>query len=119
MTAIKHQQTPAQVRKIRIRGKLFGTASRPRLTVFRSNQHLYLQVIDDEAQRTLVATSDVGKKTMLKGTKTQRATQLTENFLPLLQKKGIKVLIFDRGSYKYHGRVKAIAEALREGGIKV
>ncbi|OGJ37283.1 MAG: 50S ribosomal protein L18 [Candidatus Pacebacteria bacterium RIFOXYB1_FULL_39_46] len=134
MSRIKRNQSLAQTRKIRVRSKLYGSATRPRLTIFRSNQHLYLQVIDDDAQQTLVAVSDVidksssqktqskkveSKKTESKITKTERSILVAQELLQLLQKKGIKTLVFDRGAYKYHGRVKAVAETLREGGIQV
>jgi large subunit ribosomal protein L18 len=119
MTIIKRNKTLAQMRKLRVRGKLFGTASRPRLTVFRSNEHLSLQAIDDQANKTLLGLSDVSKKVTHQGTKTERAVKLTQDFVKKLQKLEIKALVFDRGSYKYHGRVKAVAEALREAGIKV
>ncbi|MFH2118412.1 MAG: 50S ribosomal protein L18 [Candidatus Paceibacterota bacterium] len=119
MSTIKRNQSLAKTRKIRVRSKLHGSATRPRLTVFRSNQHLYLQVIDDDSQRTLVSTSDVVGKSTLKGTKTERSVLVAQELLKLLQKQDIKALVFDRGSYKYHGRVKAVAETLREGGIQV
>lgn len=96
---------------------MHGTAERPRLTVFRSNQHVYVQAIDDEAQRTLAAANDAAGT--VTGTKTERARQVAQALNKQLQKAKITKLIFDRGSYKYHGRVKAVAEALREAGIEV
>jgi large subunit ribosomal protein L18 len=119
MSVIKRNRTSAKSRKIRVRGKLHGSATRPRLTVFRSNQHLYLQAIDDEAQQTLASATDAGKATKISGNKTERAKALAEKLLKSLQKAEIKAVVFDRGSYKYHGRVKAVAETLREGGIKL
>lgn len=119
MPAIRHQHTAAQKRQARIRAKLHGTASRPRLTIFRSNLHTHLQVIDDEANKTLVSLSDISKGNKFKGTKTERAIQVTAELIKLLTKAKIKAVVFDRGSYKYHGRVKAVAETLRQGKIKV
>lgn len=119
MPVIKHHQTPAQKRASRVRAKLFGTADRPRLTVFRSQQHISVQVIDDETQKTLISVSDLGKDNKMKGTKTERATEVAQELLTQLKKNKITKLAFDRGAYKYHGRVKAVAVALREGGIEV
>jgi large subunit ribosomal protein L18 len=98
---------------------MHGTAERPRLSIFRSNRYTYLQVIDDDQQQTLLAVNDAGQEAKLKGTKTQRAEKLAADLAKQLKKAKIKALVFDRGSYKYHGRVKAIAETLRAEGIKV
>ena len=119
MSIIKRNKTLTASRKMRVRSKLHGTADRPRLTVFRSNQHIYLQVVDDDAQKTLLSATDATKKSTVKGTKIERAQVVAELLLKLLQKAEIKALVFDRGAYKYHGRVKAVAETLREGGIKL
>lgn len=104
-------------RKARVRSKIFGTAKRPRLSVFRSNKGMYLQLIDDEAGRTLASVNISEIKN--KGTKTDVSALagklLTEKALKL----GIKQVVFDRGAYKYHGRIKAVAEAAREGGLKI
>lgn len=106
-------------RQKRIRTKIVGTAIRPRLTVFRSNEHISLQVIDDSIAKTLVSASDLDKAKKLKGTKTERAIATSKVLLELLKKNKIENLVFDRSYYKYHGRIKAVAEALREGGIKL
>lgn len=119
MPVIQHNIKLPAKRKARVRAKIYGTAKRPRLTVFRSNEHTYLQAINDDAQKTLVAASDAAKTSKIKGTKTERAVQVAEGFVSLLKKAKIKAVVFDRGSYKYHGRVKAIAETLRKEGIKV
>lgn len=119
MPVIKHNQTPAMKRKARVRGKLFGTAKRPRLTIFRSNLHTYLQAVDDEAQKTLASATDAGKDNKVKGTKSERAQQVAQNLAAQLKKAKINAVVFDRGAYKYHGRVKAVAETLREGGINL
>lgn len=123
MANINHNLSIAEKRKRRVRSKLHGTAKRPRLNVNKSNKYTYLQVIDDAAGKTLVAASDVAlKKALKKGqavTKTQGAIQATEELLKAMKKAKITAVVFDRGQYKYHGRVKAVAETLREAGIKV
>lgn len=102
-------------RHVRIRKKLSGTADRPRLVVFRSLTGIYAQVIDDEAGKTLAEASDAKNK---KGTKAERAIQVgTEVAKKALEKK-IKTCVFDRNGYKYHGCVKALADAAREAGLK-
>ena len=106
-------------RQKRIRTKIVGTSARPRLTVFRSNQHISLQVIDDQAGKTLASASDLVKGQKAKVTKTASAVAVSKVLLGLLAKKKITSLVFDRSYYKYHGRVKAVAETLREGGIKL
>jgi len=94
-------------RKIRIRAKISGTAERPRVVVFRSNSHLYLQAIDDASGKTLASTSDLKSKENV-------AESLANN---LLDKK-IKKIVFDRGGYKYHGRIKEVADNLRKAGLE-
>lgn len=118
MPATRYYQQLAAKRERRVRAKLHGTAKRPRLNIFRSNQHTYLQVIDDDKGVTLAAvnTLQVDKE---KGTKTQRAISLTTRLMKQLTDKKIKALVLDRGSYRYHGRIKAIADTLREGKIEV
>ena len=100
-----------------VRSKIAGTADRPRVTVFRSNQHIYAQVIDDKKGETLAAASDLGQA--YKGTKIEKAEQVAKDLAKQLKKKKITKLAFDRGPYKYHGRVKIVAEVLREEGIKI
>lgn len=111
------QHTSKQKRKMAVRSKLYGTAKRPRLSVFRSNQHIQLQVINDETGKTLLGISDMGQD-QSKGTKTERAVKAAQQLAKKLKAKKIQAIVFDRGSYRYHGRVKAVAEALREAGIK-
>jgi len=107
------------VRHRRIRAKIKGTADRPRLVVFRSNKHLFLQIIDDEKGKTLVGIGDVGKdKKLKKTTKTNTAFDLGKKVAEEAVKKNIKSIVFDRGGYAYHGRVKSVAEGAREGGLK-
>jgi len=115
MSQVKHLTTK-QRRKITVRKKLRATG-RPRLTVFRSNQHIYLQLIDDEAGVSLVSASSATKEKKYTGTKTEKATQVAQELAQLIKKKKINQIVFDRGPYKYHGRVKAVAEELRKAGI--
>ncbi|MEK7212708.1 MAG: 50S ribosomal protein L18 [Patescibacteria group bacterium] len=103
----------------RTRARIFGTADKPRLVVFRSNRFIYAQLIDDSAQRTLLSASDRG---LDKGAKTKNKSALAEAIGEALAKKadaaGIKRVVFDRRAYAYHGRVKALAEGARKGGLK-
>ncbi len=103
-------------RVLRVRSNLMGSAVRPRLSVFRSNQNLAVQLIDDEKHQTLLGLSTAGIKA--KGTKLEQATALGQALAETAGKQGIKAAIFDRGAYRYHGRVKAVAEAARTGGLK-
>jgi large subunit ribosomal protein L18 len=105
----------------RVRSKVKGTASRPRLCVFRSLSHIYAQVIDDVAGRTLAAASDIekalaasrdGKK------KTDVAVAVGDLVARRAREKGVEQVVFDRGGYRFHGRVKALAEAARKAGLR-
>lgn len=97
-------------RQKRVRSKVHGTAERPRLAIYRSNKHVFLQAIDDDAAKTLVGKSDKG----LKGeNKTKRAEATATAVADALAKMGVTKLVFDRRHYRYHGRVKAVAEAMR------
>ena len=105
----------------RVRLKVSGTAERPRLCVFRSSTHLYAQVIDDAAGRTLVAASSVDKETRKQiqgGGNVAAAKIVGQAVAARARAKGISQVVFDRGGYRYHGRVKALAEAAREAGLK-
>ena len=120
---MKKTKTPtaARIRRHRrVRRRLSGTPERPRLAVFRSLSHIYAQVIDDSSGRTLVAASDLeadlrsqrdGKK------KAQVAGLVGDALARKAVEKGIKAVVFDRGGFKFHGRVKALAEAARKGGL--
>ena len=119
MSDIKVNNKTRIKRQKRVRAKIVGTSARPRLTVFRSNEHVSIQVVDDSIGKTLVSASDMGKDNKIKGNKTERAIAVSKALLEGLKKKKIDSLVFDRSYYKYHGRVKAIAETLREGGIKL
>ncbi len=98
----------------KIRAKIKGDLSVPRLCVFRSNNHIYAQLINDEQKKTIISISDEG----LKGKKQEIAKQVGINLAEKAKENKIEKVVFDRGGYKYHGRVKALAEGVREGGIK-
>ena len=105
----------------RIRKKLFGTAERPRLIVHRSAKNLYVQVIDDTKSHTLYSFTTMDKnfsKQAPKSGKVQKASKLGQFFASQMKEKGIQKVAFDRGGYKYHGLVKALADSLRESGIQ-
>lgn len=107
-------------RKLRISKNLFGTAKRPRVTVFRSNKYIYAQAIDDEGRKTLASFSSLKfKVSKEKSKKTEVAQKVGKELAKLLIDKKIKEAIFDRGSYAYNGRVKALAEGIREGGVTI
>ncbi|HUK18913.1 MAG TPA: 50S ribosomal protein L18 [Bryobacteraceae bacterium] len=102
----------------RIRRKLSGTAERPRLAVFRSVAHIYAQVIDDRAGQTLVSASSVDKGGKTNGGNVAAAKAIGKLVAERAKEKGIKSVVFDRGGYQYHGRVKALADAAREAGLE-
>ena len=104
-------------RQIRVRSKLAQNLGIPRLTVFRSNYHIWVQIIDDKHGKTLVSTSTKTLK-LTKGTKTEQAAIVGTAVANLALVKKLVHLRFDRGPYRYHGRVKALANAAREGGLK-
>ncbi len=118
------------MRHRRVRATVKGTSQRPRLSVFRSNQHVFLQLIDDEKRKTIVSASDLkskagppragekAKTNIVKMTKTKSAFSVGKALAELAKKKKIEYAIFDRGGYAYSGRVKAAAEGAREGGLK-
>jgi len=102
----------------RIRRKLAGTAERPRLAVFRSVAHIYVQVIDDAKGATLVSASTVDKGGKTKGGNVAAATAIGKLVAERAKEKGIQKVVFDRGGYQYHGRVKALADAARSAGLE-
>ncbi len=105
----------------RIRKKVMGTAERPRLAVFRSLNHMYAQIIDDSQGKTLVAASTLEKEVRgdIKGSGNITAAKLVgKNIAQRARAKGIEAVVFDRGGYIYHGRIRALAEAARESGLK-
>jgi large subunit ribosomal protein L18 len=100
----------------RVRGKVSGTAERPRLVVFRSNRGIFAQLVDDEAGRTLASASWLANRGH-KGTKTDQAAEVGKTLAAAAKKAGVETCVFDRGGYLYHGRVQALAEGAREGGL--
>lgn len=101
--------------KTRIRGKISGTAARPRMTVFRSNKQIYVQLVDDMAGKTLVSASSKGIE---EGTKSEIAAKVGEQAAEKALAAGINEVVFDRNGYLFHGRVKSLADAARKGGLK-
>lgn len=102
--------------KAHIRRTINGTSERPRLTVFRSNAQIYAQVIDDKAGKTLASASSLGIKDKM--TKKEQAAKVGELIAKNAQEAGITTVVFDRNGYLYHGRVKELADAARNGGLK-
>jgi large subunit ribosomal protein L18 len=105
--------------RARIRRKLAGTQERPRLAVFRSQAHIYAQVIDDDAGKTLCAASTLDKDLKSpKGANVAAAKAVGQLIANRAKEKGIEAVVFDRGGFQYHGRIKALADAAREAGLK-
>lgn len=101
--------------KYRVRNKISGTPERPRMTVFRSNKQIYVQIIEDLSGKTLAAASSLGLEKM---PKKEQAAKVGEMIAQKAQEAGIQTVIFDRNGYLYHGRVKEVADAARKGGLK-
>ena len=101
----------------RVRGKVRGTAERPRLLVFRSNRGIFAQLVDDDGGRTLAAASWKELPASFKGDKTEQAAEVGKRLAAAAKTAGVDVVIFDRAGYLYHGRVKALADSAREGGL--
>jgi large subunit ribosomal protein L18 len=102
----------------RVRGKVSGTAERPRLVVFRSNRGIEAQLVDDLEGKTLAAASWLNLKKTFKGSKSEQAAEVGKLLAANAKKANVETVVFDRGGYLYHGRVKALADAAREGGLK-
>lgn len=103
-------------KKARIRKKVNGTQERPRLCVYRSGRHIYAQIVDDAAGKTLFSTSSLKMGDKLSGK--EQATKVGQEIAKLAKTKSVESVVFDRNGYLYHGRVKALAEGAREGGLK-
>ncbi len=117
MTSRKDANILRKKRHARVRGKISGTAVCPRLNVYRSLKNIYAQIIDDTTGTTLVAASTVGKNFSEYGGNKAAAKQVGQTIAKLALEKGIKDVVFDRGGYLYHGRVKELAEGAREAGL--
>mgnify|MGYP001619204499 CR=1 FL=1 len=125
MKTRKHTTRNLRIRRhARVRAQIKGTSDRPRLCVFRSNRYLWVQLIDDTQGKTLAQATDwekpeKGKKSGKKETRVARAEHIGEKIAQLALEKKISAFVFDRGGYKYHGRVKAVAEGARKAGIRL
>jgi large subunit ribosomal protein L18 len=107
-----------EARKTKVRAKKRSVTQKPRLSVYRSNKYIYAQVIDDISQKTIVAVSEKELKTKTKMTKIDKSKEIGLLIAKKAAAKKVNEIVFDRGSYRYHGRVKAVAEGAREGGLK-
>jgi large subunit ribosomal protein L18 len=116
--AVLTKREARERRHRRVRGKMTGTAERPRLVVFRSNRGIEAQLVDDVAGKTLVGASWLALKKGFKGNKTEQAAEVGKLLAGKAKQAGIEAVVFDRGGYLYHGRVKALADGAREGGLK-
>ncbi|MEP6693190.1 MAG: 50S ribosomal protein L18 [Chloroflexota bacterium] len=112
------RQVARSRRHVRVREKIRGSAARPRLAVFRSLTHIYAQLVDDDAGKTLAAASSLDTKDA-KGKRTELAKSVGTMLGDRAKAKGVTEAVFDRGGYRYHGRVKALAEGVRAAGVKV
>ena len=119
MSLIKSERR--QKIKMRIRGKLSGTSEKPRMSVFRSNKQIYVQLVDDFQGKTLLAASSLEKVIADKKniTKTEQAKFVGKLIAEKCKKEGVKQVVFDRNGYLFHGRVKSLADAARENGLKI
>lgn len=122
MNILKMKEVRHSRRKARIRKTVFGTAGKPRLTVFRSLKHIYAQVIDDTKGHTLLSmctkNQPVTEAVGTKGGNKAAAVKVGQALAKLAQEKGITAVVFDRNGYRFHGRIKALADAAREAGLK-
>lgn len=119
MYHVKVRKTNREKRKARVKKKVFGTAETPRLSVFRSNTYVYAQIIDDEKRVTLVEATSLKVKGAKGKTKCQEAFEAGKEIAKKALDKKIKKVVFDRNGYRYHGRVKSLADGAREGGLKL
>ena len=120
MGALNSKKEARLRRKNRVRKKVFGTAERPRLSVFRSSRHIYAQIIDDTQGVTIVAASSMEKEVRnasKAGDKKAVAAEIGKTIAGRAKEKGISKIVFDRGGFMYHGRIKALSDGAREGGL--
>lgn len=119
MNRITRKSVQRNRRKTGIRKRILGTPHRPRLTVFRSAAHIYVQIVDDLAGRTIVSASTVDKSNKMdKGGNVAAAQLIGKTIAERAKAAGIESVVFDRNGYRYHGRIKSLADAAREGGLK-
>ena len=120
MNKNKSKQSHRISRHKRVRALIQGDSKRPRVSVFKSNRHIFVQLIDDTKRKTIISSKIVSSgKTKVKGAKTDKAAAIGKMLAEKAKEAGITEVVFDRGGYKYHGRVKALAEGLRAGGLKL
>lgn len=117
MNSLKKKLNHLKLRKLRVRSRVNGTTARPRLSARISNLHISAQIIDDSTHETIVSVTTVGQKSAT-GTKTERAAWVGTEIAKKAKAKKITTVVFDRGGRKYHGRVKALADAARAGGLE-
>ena len=120
MITKKNRKKSLARRHLRVRKKIFGTADRPRLSVHRSSKHIYAQIIDDESGKTLASASTLDKslrESLDSGANKSAAAEVGKLIAKRAKEKGVEVVVFDRGGFVYHGRVSALADAAREGGL--
>ncbi len=116
----KTKQENKRRRHKRVRATIKGTKERPRVSVFKSNRNVFIQFIDDDSRKTVVSSKVVsGGKSKTKGSKTEKAMKMGEMLAEKAKEVGINEAVFDRGGFKYHGRIKAVADGLRKGGLKL
>ena len=118
MISKESKNVARKIRHERVRSKIYGTSEVPRLCVFRSNANIYAQIIDDERGSTLVSANSLDKELNLKNNNIETAIKVGEALAKKAKKAGIKKVVFDRGGYMYHGKVKALADAARENGLE-
>ena len=118
MISKESKNVARKVRHERVRSKIVGTSEVPRLCVFRSNTNIYAQIIDDSEGKTLVSASSLDKELNLKSNDIEAATKVGECLAKRAKKSGIQKVVFDRGGYMYHGKIKALAEAARNNGLE-
>ncbi|MFH1196365.1 MAG: 50S ribosomal protein L18 [bacterium] len=120
---VKKDYTKREKKKIRIRKKIFGTIEQPRISIYRSLTQIYAQIVDDSKHTTLVAASSKSKEIAddikIAKSKTEKSKIVGKLLAQKAKEKGIEKAVFDRSGYEYHGRVKAIAEGIREGGVVI
>ncbi len=119
MANLKEKNRKEERRRLRNRAKIFGTAQKPRLSIFRSNKYVYAQMIDDNTGKTLVSASSRELVKAKKGKKVDQAKALGTLIAEKSKKLSIKEAIFSKGPYLYHGRIKSLAEGAREAGLKI
>lgn len=116
---IKTKREKRIIRHKRVTSKIKGTREIPRISVFKSNRHIFVQFVDDSAGRTIVSSIVKSKsKSVIKGNKTEIAGSIGEMAARKAREAGISKVVFDRGGFKYHGRIKALADGLRKGGLR-